>query len=373
VNHLPPPLNLPDGRAYGRQVDATGWLLDTSIPGDVPRANFPMVRRGYDPIEVQGFARSVAAEIDRLQDRCTELEAALKLAEAKASERMTEATVAGFLGEEAARMLEASRSAADVALRHAEATAERTTMEADEYAATTTADADAHAERVRRETRLEVERLRQEADQYSVRIRREADGYAAATRHEADEYAAATRHEADEYAVAAHQEADEYAAAARQEAETYSGAVRREADAYAGATRERADADAAATHQQALVDAERLVQEAMEHRAVILRELTRRRDLASAQIRSLMAGRDLVVEALGQVGALVAGVSEGLQEIGTEPADFVQLDSAIEGVAPEHGAVVAVTRNGRRVRQPARPILHAEVGDALPATAAETA
>jgi hypothetical protein len=142
---------------------------------------------------------------------------------------------------------------------------------------------------------------------------------------------------------------------------------------YSEATRDRADADAAATHQQALVDAERLVQEAMEHRAVILRELTRRRDLASAQIRSLMAGRDLVVEALGQVGALVAGVREGLQEIGTEPADFVQLDPAVEGVTPEHGAVVAVTRNGRRVRQPARPMLHADVGDALPAPAAETA
>jgi cell division septum initiation protein DivIVA len=344
-------LNLPDGRAYGRQVDATGWLLDTSIPGDVARANFPMVRRGYDPIEVQGFARSVAAEIDRLQERCNELEAALKLAEAKASERMTEATVAGFLGEEAARMLEASRSAADVALRHAEATAERTIEEADEYAATTRADADAHGERVRRETRLEVERLRQEADQYSLGIRREADGYSGTVREETDEYSSVER----------------------QEAETYSGAVRREADAYSEATRDRADADAAATHQQALVDAERLVQEAMEHRAVILRELTRRRDLASAQIRSLMAGRDLVVEALGQVGALVAGVSEGLQEIGTEPADFVQLDPAVEGVTPEHGAVVAVTRNGRRVRQPARPMLHADVGEALPATAAETA
>jgi cell division septum initiation protein DivIVA len=328
-------------------VDATGWLLDTSIPGDVARANFPLVRRGYDPIEVQGFARSVAAEIDRLQDRTNELEAALKVAEAKASERMTEATVAGFLGEEAARLLDASRHAADVALQHAEATAERTISEADQYARTTTADADAHAERVLRETRLEAERLRQEADQYSLRVRREADGDAATARREAEDHSATVREEAD----------------------SYSSAVRRDADQYAGATVQRADADAAAMHQQALVDAERLVQEGLAHRAVILRELTRRRDLASAQIRSLMAGRDLVIEALGQVGALVAGVSDGLQEIGTEPADFVQLDPAIEGVAPEHGAVVAVTRNGRRVRQPARPMLQADAADALPSTA----
>ncbi len=364
-------------------MDATGWLLDTSIPGDVARANFPLVRRGYDPVEVQGFARSVAAEIDRLQERCTELEAAVKQAEAKANERLTEATVAGFLGEEAARMLEASRCAADVALRQAEATSERTVREADEYARTTIADADAHADQSRRETRLEGERVRQDADQYSVRVRREADAHGATTRAEADDYSATThaaadghsqttRGEADDYSATTHATADEYSQTTRSEADAYSTITRREAEGYATSVRGRADADAEATHQQALVDAERLVQEAMEHRAVVLRELTRRRDLASAQILSLLACRDLVVEALGQVGALVAGVSDGLQEIGTEPADFVQLDPGIEGVTQEHGAAVAVTRAGRRVRQPARPMLYAEVGDPLPASAAES-
>jgi cell division septum initiation protein DivIVA len=342
-------------------VDTTGWLLDTSIPGDVARANFPLVRRGYDPVEVQGFARAVAAEIDRLQERCNELEAALKQAEAKASERLTEATVAGFLGEEAARMLEASRRAADIALRQAEATSERTVAEADEYAQKTIADADAHADQARRDTRLDGERVRQDADQYSLRIRRDADAYGATTRAEAAEYASTV-----------HAAADEYAQTTREEADAYSEVSRREANGYATSTRGQADADADATHQQALVDAERLVQEAMEHRAVVLRELTRRRDLASAQIRSLLAGRDLVVEALGQVGALVAGVSDGLHEIGTEPADFVQLDPGIEGVTQEHGAAMAVTRNGRRVRQPARPMLYAEAGDPLPTSVAES-
>jgi len=90
----------------------------------------------------------------------------------------------------------------------------------------------------------------------------------------------------------------------------------------------------------------------MDHRTAVLRELVRRRDLASAQIRSLMAGRDLVVEALGQVGALVAGVTEGLHEIGTTPSDFVQLDPAVEGVNPEPNAVVAVTRPGKSANRP---------------------
>jgi len=284
-------------------MDATGWLLDTSNPEDVARANFPIVRRGFDPIEVQGFARSVSAEITRLKHQNTALENALEAAESKANERLTEATVAGFLGEEAARMLEASREAADTARRRAEEAAARTTDEADEYAARRVHDADAQAERTLRQTRIDCERRLREVDEYGARVRSEAD----------------------EYARIRHAEVDDYA--------------RR--------TQTQADADAELTRRQADVAAEQLIQEAMDHRTAVLRELVRRRDLASAQIRSLMAGRDLVVEALGQVGALVAGVTEGLQDIGTAPSDFVQLDPGVEGVNPEPNAVVAVTRPGK--------------------------
>jgi cell division septum initiation protein DivIVA len=275
-------------------MDPTGWLLDTSAPGDVARANFPIVRRGFDPIEVQAFARSVAAEITRLQQQNAELEKALASAEAKAHERLTEATVAGFLGEEAARMLEASRQTAESALRRAQESAARTVEEADEHAARTVASADTHAQDVDRAARLASDRRRHEADEYAARKRAEADEYAAST-----------------------------GAAARAEAE--------------------------ACQRQTELEARRLLDEAMNHRVSVLRELVYRRDLASAQIRSLMAGRDLVVEALGQVGALVAGVTSGLQEIGTAPTDFVQLDPEIEGVAQQPGAAVAVTRRGKQV------------------------
>ena len=101
----------------------------------------------------------------------------------------------------------------------------------------------------------------------------------------------------------------------------------------------------------------------MDHRTTLLRELVRRRDLASAQIRSLMAGRDLVVEALGQVGALVAGVTEGLQEIGTTPADFVQLDPDVEGMASEANVVVAVSRTPKST---ARAKAHRRPGGGRP-------
>jgi cell division septum initiation protein DivIVA len=289
-------------------MDATGWLLDTSNPEDVARANFPIVRRGFDPIEVQGFARSVSAEITRLKHHTAALEKALETAETKANERLTEATVAGFLGEEAGRMLEASRDAADTARRRAEEASARTIEEADEYAARRVHEADAHVERTLRQTRIDCERRLREVDEYGERVRTEADEY-----------------------------------------------VR--------ATLAQADADAELTRRQADVEAEKLIQDAMDHRTAVLRELVRRRDLASSQIRSLMAGRDLVIEALGQVGALVAGVTDGLQEIGTTPADFVQLDPAVEGVTPQPNAVVAVTR-------PGKPAGRARNAGALPEAAA---
>jgi cell division septum initiation protein DivIVA len=278
--------------AYVPAMDATGWLLDTSNPEDVARANFPIVRRGFDPIEVQGFARSVSAEITRLKHHTAALEKALEVAETKASERLTEATVAGFLGAEAGRMLEATRAAADTAHRRADEAAARTIAEADEYAARTISEADSHAERTLRQARVDCERRLREVDDYGVRVRTEADGYA-------------------------------------------------------NGTLAQADADAELTRRQADVEAEKLLQDAMDHRTAVLRELVRRRDLASNQIRSLMAGRDLVIEALGQVGALVAGVTDGLQEIGTTPSVFVQLDPSVEGVNPEPNAVMAVTRPGK--------------------------
>jgi hypothetical protein len=168
-------------------------------------------------------------------------------------------------------------------------------------------------------------------------------------------------------------EADQYAAAKRKEIEGYDAAMRKEADEYAATTAENARAEAEATRRKSEFDAHRLVEEALDHRTAILRELTRRRDLAGAQIRSLMAGRDLVVEALGQVGALVAGITDGLQEIGTAPTDFVQLDPAVEGVTPEPGAAIAVTRRGQRISRmtkselPGTKAVPALAGEAVPA------
>ena len=46
------------------------------------------------------------------------------------------------------------------------------------------------------------------------------------------------------------------------------------------------------------------------------------------------------------------GVTEGLQEIGTTPSDFVQLDPEVEGMASEANVVVAVTRTPKSTAGP---------------------
>ncbi len=267
----------------------TSWLLDASSADDVARANFQIVRRGFDPVEVQGFARSVSAEIIRLQAHVDELSKALRASEAKASERITEAMAAGYLGEETSRMLHAAREAADSLQHQAQERAERLTMETEDEAL-----------RVATEAKVASETLRHEADQYARARKVEADQYAAATRRQADEYAA------------------QRDAAAR--------------------------ADAEACRRQAVAEAERLIREAMDHRSNMLRELARRRDLACAQVQAVLDGRDMVVDALDQVRLAAAEIIDGIEELSASPSDFVSLDPAIEGPGIDRAAAVNVRR-----------------------------
>ena len=287
---------------YVHGVQQTSWLLDTSSPDDVARANFSIVRRGFDPIEVQGFARSVSAEIIRLQNQIDDLNAARRDAEIKLSERITEAAVAGYLGQETARMLQAARETSDSLMAQATERSERLQ-----------ADARAEAERLLTETKATASRLRADAEQYARTKRAEVDRYSEATRAEADRYSQATRAEADEYATR---------------------------------TSETARADGDASRRQAAVEAERVVREAMDQRAGMLREMARRRDLAAAQVRAMLSGRDVIVDSLEQVRLASIELIDGLEEISVAPADFVSLDPDIDGLVMDRGAALAVRRGG---------------------------
>src|SRR6478752_3251724 len=101
----------------------TSWFLDSPTAGDTP-ANFQLVRRGFDPVEVQAFARTAASDIERLQEDNLSLRRSLDDAEARAAAKVDEATVAQFLGQESSRLLVAARDTAADLVKKAEETAE---------------------------------------------------------------------------------------------------------------------------------------------------------------------------------------------------------------------------------------------------------
>jgi cell division septum initiation protein DivIVA len=257
---------------HGRHMSAAPWFLDTSSPDEVARANFPIVRRGFDPVEVQAFARAIGTEIARLQALNTDYSERMAEAEARANARVDETTVAEFLGEESSRLLLVARD-----------TANEVRARAEEYANVTVRGADTYAKN-----------KGNEADAYQARVTREADQVAARTRREAREDAERTRGDANR-------------------------------------------------------EAARLIAETMAHRAQLLTDLTRRRDLALAQLRDLLAGRDILVETIDQVRLTASGLVGDLQDIATAPSSFVSLDPAIEGPGDvvEDGVSMAVTRERR--------------------------
>jgi cell division septum initiation protein DivIVA len=165
----------------GRHMSTAPWFLDTSSPEEVARANFPIVRRGFDPVEVQAFARAVGNEIARLQGLNTEYADRVNEAESRASARVDETTVAEFLGEESSRLLMVARDTANevraraeeyanVTVRSADSYAKTKTTEADTYAAKTTRDADDEAARTRREARADAEKTRADAQREAERL-----------------------------------------------------------------------------------------------------------------------------------------------------------------------------------------------------------
>jgi cell division septum initiation protein DivIVA len=256
----------------GRHMSVAPWFLDTSSPDEVARANFPIVRRGFDPVEVQAFARAVGTEIGRLQALNGEYAERLTESESRANARVDETTVAQFLGEESSRLLLVARD-----------TANEVRARAEDYASVTVRGADTYAKN-----------KTNEADSYHTKVTHEADAEAARTRREARDEGERTRLDA-----------------------------RREAD--------------------------RLIAETMAHRAQVLKDLAERRDRALVQLRELLAGRDVLVEAIDHVRLTASGLTSNLQEIVTTPTSFVALDPSIEGPGEvqEEGASVAVTRERR--------------------------
>ena len=90
-------------------MNGSDSLLDQPLTSAVTGASFQLVRRGYDPLEVQAFARAVSAELQRLGLENQELRARVAsgfgptVQAAQAAPQTTElddSSVAKFLGSE---------------------------------------------------------------------------------------------------------------------------------------------------------------------------------------------------------------------------------------------------------------------------------
>ena len=83
---------------------------------------------------------------------------------------------------------------------------------------------------------------------------------------------------------------------------------------------------------------------ANDRRRTVLAELAGRRDTASAQMRELMRGRDVLVQALANVSGSATDLLSRLDTINVAPGDFVNLDPAVSDTNPgvDRGAVLKV-------------------------------
>lgn len=125
-------------------------------PDDVARRTFSAVRKGYDPIEVQGFLVSVASELREARRSILDLEREVRAAqdEAERNRDLDPSRLTALLGEEMSRVLEAARAASDEMrakaladstqlLEESRAEADRMKVEAAEMLAARTAEAEA--------------------------------------------------------------------------------------------------------------------------------------------------------------------------------------------------------------------------------------
>ena len=133
----------------GSTMHTSEWLLDSPSPSEVANAEFQIVRRGYDPLEVQAFARAVSTELLRLGTENQALRQQIELLESRVATGLDEQSIAQFLGEETSRLLTAARDTAAGVVARAEQKAAMTTEQAidDARRIRTEANADATSER----------------------------------------------------------------------------------------------------------------------------------------------------------------------------------------------------------------------------------
>jgi hypothetical protein len=174
--------------------------FDTPTPAAAPelaKRKFSVIKRGVDPHEVEDALRSADIEIRGLRAQIASLHADLAESASRARDRVRESTAAGFLGDEAARMLAATRTAAaeleqraadrsqqlidDAKLRSA-----AILLQLEQETGHRLGELEVLEARTREAALLSTEQIRSDADLYAESIRAGADAYAAHVRSSAD-------------------------------------------------------------------------------------------------------------------------------------------------------------------------------------------
>lgn len=140
-------------------MSANEWILDTPSVDDVANASFQLVRKGFDPFEVQAFARAAGAELERLKGENERLRISLEMSEARANVNMDENSIADFLGEETTRLLAAARETSKAIVSRADAKARETLETAFEEASALRLEASTDVNTERRQASDEARRL----------------------------------------------------------------------------------------------------------------------------------------------------------------------------------------------------------------------
>jgi DivIVA domain-containing protein len=261
-------------------------------PVNVAAATFPIIRRGYDPTQVQWYLQTLAEDLAEHEERSALLKQQVDDLQKELAQvsRIDEVTVANFLGEESARLLTMARDTSQNLMKRSADKAANTVAAAKAIAADLRAEAEREVARDRRETADEVSKLRRDATAETRRLRRDAE-------------AATTK------------------------------------------LREETDAACALAHKHAQERADKLVAEGEAKRTRVLDDLFRRRELAGRQLADLMAGRDTLVASLTQIEATSKRLTADLESYDLAPSSFVNLDDeARDHIVVDEGAVAALGR-----------------------------
>ncbi len=135
------------------------WILDDPSVDDVANASFQLVRKGFDPFEVQAFARAAGAELERLKGDNERLRSALADAEGRIATGLDEDTIASYLGEETTRLLAAARETSQAIVHRADVKAKETLDTANEEALRVRSEAASEVALERRSAADESRRL----------------------------------------------------------------------------------------------------------------------------------------------------------------------------------------------------------------------